>query len=747
MDLLLPAIVWEPYASPLRIGAAAVALAALAVFACVRIFAEHPRAALFLLAMRLTVIAVVTTLLFGPSEELPTSPVGDRPRLHVLVDTSESMRTADCDDDSRIACVARRILSPEQLARLQQEFDVRLEGFDTSPRPLAIEWLHLDPDTLADGRATNLAESVSATIARLDADEQPALLVISDGRDTSDAPVQAAAALAEARGLPIYTVGVGGDTSSTDLALLAVPMQESLLPEEPGGILVKVYQSGFDGQSGVVQLQAGEETQRVPIVFTDAQVAEVQLPIARDEPGQYELEISIPPLPGEAEDSNNSQTVFVEVMKRRIRVLLLEGEPFWDSKFVAQSLRKDQQIELTQITQVGAERQEKIVSRGDEAAPRVPETSDGWTDYDVVLIGRGLEHLLTPAAAAGLAQHVSEGGGHVVFLRGPAWNSSSPAGAQLAAALRVLEPVVWGDEVVADAPVELTPSGRTAAWFAPGKMGVDADDALARLPGFERLTSVDRVKGGTLVLAGSPGVGGPNSDTLPALTRMAYGRGQVVALHGEGLWRWSLLPPELEDLRGFYDTFWSNLVRWLALGGDFQPGQPVSLQLSRTSARLGDELIVDVACRQEASAGGEPRLTVTSPDGQPVEVLLNRLPGATPRYRATLVATEPGVHEARVTLPGQSLDLSRKYSVYDVNLERLQTSANFLALEMLAEHSGGEMFDVEESADLFDQLQRHRAAILSPPRTVYLWDRGVVMTLLLAWAGAEWLFRRAAGLW
>lgn len=742
------ALVWEPFASPLKIGAAGVVLAALAVFASARIYREHPGAAVVLLLMRLGVIAAVTALLCGPSRELPQSPQQIRPRLTVLVDTSESMLTGDCAGATRIGFVAGQVLSGPQWRELQSQFDVQVQGFDVDVRPLSLDQVRGDPAGVASGRATHLSEAVSRTVSRVTGgDTGDVVLVVSDGRDTEDAPVQPVAELARARGVPVFAVGVGGDQSAVDAAVLAVPMQDALLPGEPGGILLKVYQSGLDGATAVATLQGHGETQRVRLEFGSQQVIETQLIVEREEPGQYEFEVSLAPVGDETELTNNSQTVFVEVLKRKLRVLLLEGEPFWDTKFLAQSLRKDEQVELTQITQVGAARQEKIVTRQSGAAPQVPRSAEEWDAYDVVVFGRGLDRLLDAESATALVEFVHNGG-HLVMSRGPAWDAATESGAVLQTALNVLLPVVWGADVSDALALELTSAGRGTAWFATTKMGVDVEAALARLPGFEQMTGVEREKGGALVLARTVDGGGSRTAGLPAIVRMPYGRGQVVAILGEGLWKWGLLPPDLQDLRGFYDTFWSNLVRWLSLGGDFAPGQQVSLQLSRTSARLGDELTIDVVYRQPPLSGAEPQLEVAGPRGDPVEAALHELPGQSPRYRATLSPTETGVHRVRVQAPGMSpAVLEKRLNVYEVNLERLQTSANYLALQILAEHSGGAMFEAGDLSALGPALSRHRQSLVIPPQREYLWDRGWIMTLLLVWAGAEWLFRRAVGLW
>ena len=84
------------------------------------------------------------------------------------------------------------------------------------------------------------------------------------------------------------------------------------------------------------------------------------MPISHEEEGEYEYVIEVDTIEGEGEDTNNSQTVFAHVQKRRIRVLVLEGQPFWDSKFLAQSLRKDERVELTQITQLSDDKREVL---------------------------------------------------------------------------------------------------------------------------------------------------------------------------------------------------------------------------------------------------------------------------------------------------------------------------------------------------------------------------------------------------
>ena len=73
--------------------------------------------------------------------------------------------------------------------------------------------------------------------------------------------------------------------------------------------------------------------------FKGRGVVQVEIPVQQDMPGQYEYKLSLKAMEGEVELANNVHSTFVRVQPRRMRVLLLDGAPFWDTKFIAQSLR------------------------------------------------------------------------------------------------------------------------------------------------------------------------------------------------------------------------------------------------------------------------------------------------------------------------------------------------------------------------------------------------------------------------
>jgi len=738
---------WQPSAAPLHIGAGAAVLVTAAAYAYWRSFRQAPKANIALLLMRLAVIGALVILLFGPSKELPPATDQARTRLRIMFDTSASMQTRDCRSNTRFEFARQQWLNDDFLRQLRQHHDVTLQHFSDRLRPLTRYELDAEMDTVATGRATHLTEKVRESVTQMPAADRPgSMLVISDGHDTTESPIKSTAALAKSRSIPIFTVALGGKTLQRDISVVAVPMQNFLLPNEPGAILVKVFQVGLDDGQTKLRLRMGDQQTETKVRFDGQRMVEFQLPIQHEKEGYYEYSVDLEPLPGEVEHGNNQQTVFCEVEQRRLRVLLLEGQPYWDTKFLAQSLRKDERIQLTQITQVSRKKRETIVSRAeDEHVAAVPDTPQAWQSYDVVILGRGLQNILDADTARQLTKYVVEGGGNIIFARGPSLDATDDADADLHSHLAILEPVVWAVGEDLNMPVNLTSSGRTAPFLSATKMGMQIEDVFAQLPGLESMPLIERTKSSAIILAQT--VDSEDENVRPALTVMRAGRGRVVSLLGQGSWRWSLLSPEAQDLIGFYDTFWSNLVRWLIMGSDFRPGQQVTLRLSRTSARLEDPVIVDVALKRIPTGQSGLQLSIKQPSGTTHQTSLSRIAGNELRYRTSVPTKSLGVYEVTLTTPDLEPNVqTQKFNVYDINLERLETSASPQTLRLLAEQSGGQPLDIDKPQQLIELLGRKRIALLSPPELVYIWDRGVILFLLVTLAGAEWILRRLAGL-
>ena len=766
-------ILWRPYFPPMVVVACVAALLGLAIFVCVRSFRFKPGTSVFTLLMRMVLITSIGLVLMGPSGmDRPTASI-DKPVLRVMIDTSASMQTVDVEGMSRFEFAAQRWLSDRQLYELRQDYEVELVGFDESVRMIRDQVLRESVGASAASGVSNIADAVMWGVTNtMEGDGTrhvdrsraapggSAVLVMSDGRDSMDAPMHPVGQIAKRKRVPVYTVALGGPSMSRDVTVIATPQQPYLFAEEPGLILVRVMQSNAGRSATVLHVSRDGEDQTFPIAFQGRDTVTVDVPIAHDKPGTYEYRVWVDAISGEAETANNEQPVFVDVTAKRLRVLILEGQPYWDTKFLAHALRRDSRIELTQVTQLSPGKHETIVTDA-EAAGGVPESLEELAGFDVIILGRDIGRVLSLETASLLPRYVSDHGGRVVFARGRVYDPDSIDGRRLAEVFSVLEPVVFGEEMVRNQKIVLEPAGIGQPGFGVGAgsevyAGEDVDEWM---PTLLSLPEVVREKAATRVLArahrAGPGAGagaGQEGASQPAIVTMPYGQGRVAAVLGDGLWTWGLSPRRRRVGGDTFERFWMDMVRWLALGSDYQPGKDVTVRLSRRGVAVGDPVSLDVVSRT-GFEGVEARVIVDVPGGDTFEPALDAVPGSTTRRRAVLHPKVTGVYRVRVLdhgsgetsgEPGQVIEA--KFNCYDVDIERLYTSANRGALRTLSELSGGRSLDPTRPEALKTLLDKQREAAKTPATPYYLWDRGWVLGLMLVWVGAEWLIRRAGGL-
>lgn len=746
------AVLWRPYFGTAPTLTCLTVLLGLTAWACARTMGQNRALVGVTLVMRCVLIGLVGLLLMGPSAVLQPIESPVKPVLRVLVDTSASMQTSDMDGASRFDFIGERWLTPARLQELRQTYHVELFAFDESLRSVGSDLLDRPGSVAATAGESHIARSVSdgvmiPGISRERISGGGAVLVFSDGRDTLDAPIRPVGRLALSRSVPIYTVPLGGPSVSLDVAVMAVPQQPYLFADEPGTIAVRVMRSNTGPGGTVVHVEQGSEAQAFPVTFDDQDTASVDVPIAQAEPGTYEYRVWVDPVSGEVDETNNTQPVFVGVTAKRLRVLLLEGQPYWDTKFLAHAMRKDSRIELTQVTQVSPDKRETIVSRED-ATGEPPDSLEALGRFDVIILGRDIGNVLDARTVSLLPKYVSEHGGRLVFARGRAYDTKTQTQRAVRDALAVLEPVVFGEGELHNQRMELEATGLMHPALNPASVPGVSDHADDALPMLLRVPVVQREKAAARVLARCypPGAAAGTGMGQPAIVTMPYGQGVVVAVLGEGLWQWGLRPRHNTRKGAAFDRFWMDTVRWLALGSDYQPGKTMSLQLSRLSVQAGDPIHIDLVSR-DGFDNLDTQVSIENPDGERLTAALVPVGGSTTRRRAEVYPDKPGVY--RVTVRNaQSPDdvIETKFNCYDIDIERLHSSANRGALQALSETSGGRCLSPEDPDGLAKILSRRHAASLGPPGPVYLWDRGWVLTLMLVWAGVEWIIRRSGGM-
>lgn len=691
--------------------------------------------------LRLAGVAGLVWLLLGPSQTQPGLPSKQAlPKLVIFVDTSASMAEADVrsatdqQSISRLTAVTQAWLNEARTRKLGAFSEVEILAFDEQTRPAPID--QLKPD----GKATRLFDA----LAQSDAD---VALILSDGHDTT------ALGGIDATNGPgnigrIFAVPVGNPRSAPDLALQAWPASDRLLEGQATTIVVALTQRGFADRSAVIELlQNGEviETRSIILSQTIGELRfDVTPPLAPQrtvEAHHYRARVRLAE-GQEAYTENNAEDLFIQVSRGRVKVLLIEGEPYWDTRSLARLIGGHPRFDLTAVFAFGGKR--SLRRFGDAIEPGNEPTED-LQAFDIVVLGRHVERLVEQGFATDLVEWV-RGGGAVVFARGLPFDRGDPLGRELLAGIDSISPVTWAQPVVGEMRVRLG-SGSDPR----GPLADLQDDAvLSRLPGMLAATRIEGRKTASLVLLEQKPGDGP---AMAALTSLRVGSGVTMAVLTEGLWRWELLPGVSGDARdeSVYGVFWVRAMQWLASGGVFLPGQDIALEADRLGVEPGENVTLTVSTRYIETDGLDPRLSVLDAGGkfQPLQLTPSATPG---RYVASFTPTENGIYTFQLQTPRRDdlIDpdspLTTRLAVVERSPESRDTSAKPELLKQLTESTGGRCLALDEPDPLLAYLQTLQV-LRQPQQDVdYHFNHWLAFVWIAGCFGLEWILRRRSGL-
>jgi hypothetical protein len=702
---------------------------------------RHP----VLLLLRLAVLLMLAALLLNPIATSTSPQAKSKAPFLILLDTSRSMTTRDVPTvstpETRWQAARRATLNnPLLLEALARRYQVRTYGFDAHAAAAGVEVLRTLESPKGDHTSLGeaLTQAVNANRPAGTSGGGGGVLLVSDGRDNGQTSPLDAARTAKSLGFPVYTLCFGQETKAQDVLVVAQRPQVFAEPGQQIEIAADIRDNGIPPGPVVVELlRDGKRIAQQSLNLTPGR-HEVRFPVAEAHRGFYRYAVACSPVAGETDLTNNRANIFLNVMDGHARVLLLEGQPTWDSKFLAQALRDDPTIRLDSVYQLTDTRPFAVSASAQQPIVHVPRTVEDFAHYDVLLLGRGYESFFDAKATEALKKWVGDRGGCLVFLRGRA-DERTPG-------LRELEPVVYGTQELASAQVRLTEAGRSHPGFA-FDTAEDAQTVVKKLPALITATRVQHEKALAVVLArSSEGEDGADSKPMATLAYQRFGQGKVMAVVGQGLWRWAFLPPDQEKYRKVYPEFWAQTIRWLVSESDFLPGQNIALRTDKTTYSAAET--VNLLGFLRGPKVSPPQVTLTLPGGKTIVLGSTPGDGKTADFTATYHPPAPGEYIATVAPPAGSakaVPVSAAFTVYPGQEEDANRSADPALMQQIAAIGGGQSLTPVELNSLPERLRAAEltAVKVEEPRT--LWDRWWVLAILLGVLTTEWLLRRRLG--
>lgn len=696
--------------------------------------------------IRVAALAALILLLMRPMREKSVPMDARKPVFTVLVDTSASMNTADVGGESRIAVIRRALQAGQArfLRELGEQNEVRVCAFAGSTK--VVDPTRPEAFDPADGLKTDLAQALIEAGTLEPGRQAGGVLVLSDGRDNAGGNVMGAASFLKTRQVPVWTTCVGTPADVKDVYVTARLSQSFMFAGQPGLLNVVVSQSGYPQWHVNVHLYREGQYVATRQAILSASSVTLEFPIKEDHKGLYRYRVAVDKLPGEGDERNNARTVFVRVVDDKTQVLLAEAQPYWDTKFLLRALHDDPNLNVTTVFALSPTRLfgirentsgETLEKVWREGVPELPRTREELYRYDCLILGRGMDSLLSEDQLKMLHDYLTERGGSIVFFRGRSYDQ--PAGD-----LAALEPMAWAEEAVRDVRLELTPDGQMSPVFAFGRPQ-PADVMLRTLPPMLSVTRVHDTKSLAVVLA----VGRDSASTqeVAAIAYQRYGKGKVMSIGASGLWRWAFMPPDLDEFKDVHRLFWAQVIRWLVFESEFLPGQDISFRTSSYTYQPGQSVLFAVGTKNVDAGVYRPAITVYPPDGTPALLTPRAMPDRTNDYNAVYTPAEEGEYRAVLrSNVGAPRECEACFTVYSDMVETRFVASDEALMSAIARGTGGESLPLDGLDALPGQVRRF--ALQAAPRLdrVDAWDRMDWLMLLALALSMEWYVRRRAGL-
>jgi hypothetical protein len=687
-----------------------------------------------------------------PPEPPPPPPP---PRLSVVVDRSDSMTMADNRGRSRLDDA---LGSWRRIEKTAQKYfgTTQYFSFAEDLRPAATFEEAL---TRTGGTGhTRLYQSISALLKNSTGERPDAIVVLTDGVDTSTDSETLLRESAIAAGVPVYFV-VGNNRAARPDPYLRV--REWRVPPTAMRSTEFTIEATFEAFSRADRTvpfslwQAGRRLLRGELALTTgSNVVTRGFTVAAGEPGAVEFALRI----GAGDDAPLAARAVTQVLAPRsktIGVLVHQGALDWGLRYFSDALRTDPSFELFTIVtpDVGL-----TLARGSQAGKRMlgrlPDTAAPLEQFDCVVLMRPDPRRFTVAQQQALVDFARKGG--AVLVASPDADAMPHfAGGPLQALLPVLidehtvnmlaesgtasGKVPTRRAVAAPAgrtrqmlvPFALTEAGRGSPIFAHAAGGRDGGFLLPR---FMEYVPIHRLKPGAEALAVHPSArdAAGNSHVLLAMQTFGLGRGAILTT--DTLWRWKLDEPS--ESRAI-ETFWQQLI--LAVGRVSEKG---SLRFTQAPVhvRVGEAVTLRLG---GVTSDKVPAVVARSPDGRNVALTVTTGTDAESPWSVEWTPDRVGGWEVNANLPDSNRASVFATAVAEVTGELARTVPALDTLRSLAGETGGTVLQQEPPAAWRPEAKKEAEVdVIVSERRHPLWNTWTVLCFALGFYAAELLLRR-----
>ena len=508
----------------------------------------------------------------------------------------------------------------------------------------------------------------------------------------------------------IYTIALGDTVPKRDLLISNVNYNKTAFLAND--FIIEVLAEAYQSKGEAMRLSVTEDgrqvaAQNIPVNSNAFQTV-VPVKLNADRKGLRKFNISIAPVKNEISTQNNSETIYVDVLDAKEKVLLLYDSPHPDISVIRKSIEsnKNYEVKASLLSELS------LVKPG---------------DYGLVI----------------LYQLSSDNNGIVKELvksKVPIWYI---AGAQTD--LRDFN----NEQKMTD--ISVGKSEMQEVFAQPTTDFTDftlSDSSRKKIAGFPPLLAPygsysSTIAGGTLLKQRIGAV----ETTYPLLSFGDDDGRRIGVLTGEGLWRWQLAEYQTYGNHHALEELFSQAVQYLTANAN---KQRFTVYPAKNVFDEGENVILNAELYNDALElinTPDVKIDLRSDSGKNYSFLFTRS-GKSYQLDAATLPTGEYSYTAATQNGSKQFTARGQFTVKALNLESRQSAANFQLLNTIAKQSGGEMIQpsqINRLANLIRKNENIKTVVYEDKHYSDVIDVKWVFVLILGLLSLEWFFRKREG--
>lgn len=685
---------------------------------------------LFLSVIRSFALTLLLFVIFEPVISFITIE-NKKPTVAVLLDNSQSMTVSE--KSAQQINEIRKILDSKIFENNLKETEIKYYTFSSSLTKLKE---YLSGAVNYSGEVTDIAAALNSLKEEAKNENLQAVVLISDGNyNQGKNPVY----LAEDMNVPVYTIGIGDTSEQRDVLIAQVQTNNIAYAQTRIPVDVTLKWSGFSGQNAEVVLSEGKNIIDKKTINLSSGTAETRIRMFYEaqEEGTKKIIVNVSNISGELTEKNNYKSVFIKILKSKLKVLILGGSPSADVTAINQALSEDQHIEYLSFIQkrTGEFYNYKLLYEKEKTF-----SQSRLDSADCIVMINFPTVITSKEILEQIKKNIGDQRKSILFINGKDVDYTK---------LKSIEeylPFSWtnvsSNELFVFASIHEKNKNHpllnieTAVTY----------EGWNQLPPVFKTQTQFRSKIESDVLA-TIKIQNIQIDEPLILTRN-INRYKSAAITGYGLWRWRLLAQGNSLSERLYASFITNTIKWLTTREDEKKVRviPVKEVFATTDPIEFTAQVYDDQFRQLDDA--EVNISIEKEKDQK-KIILESVGNG--RYEGAITNLSEGdyLYFANAVNKGRVVgEDSGKFSIGKINIEYLDTKLNKQLLDQVAFRTGGMYADIENVDKIIKTLssKKYEPQEITTITKLQIWNWEYIAFLIVLLLSVEWFIRKRNGM-